>query len=270
VADHSSTYGNASVQSQICFCQHSFNQSRTLLTASRGLDIHVSLHASRLADNSGAPTAIALTITDSGSGMSPAFLANKAFQPFTQEDPHAPGTGLGLSIVRQIIDTNGGKIEISSDPSIGTKLTVKLALTKPATRTAPTNESLQYASFIDRLEGRRICILRKKIAGPSQDTSVSLTDGGLLRFTNALVDTLEKHLKMEVVKFTEWEGHDADIVICPELSFDYLAAIRHQRTRGQRAPVTVFVAMDALEAATLRSDVRVTNRESVVEIMTQP
>jgi hypothetical protein len=268
-ANPSSTCGNASVQSRICFRQHSLDKGTALLTVS-GLDIHVSLHASRLAGNSGAPTAIALTITDSGSGMSPAFLANKAFQPFSQEDPHAPGTGLGLSIVRQIIDTNGGKIEVSSDPSIGTKLTVKLALTKPETRTLPTNESLQYASFIDRLEGRRICILRKKIAGPSQDTSVSLTDGGLLRFTNVLVDTLEKHLKMEVVKFTEWEGHDADIVICPELSFDYLAAIRRQRTRGQRAPVTVFVAMDALEAATLRSDVRVTNRESVVEIMPQP
>jgi CheY-like chemotaxis protein len=75
---------------------------------------------------------------------------------------------------------------------------------------------------------------------------------------------------MEVVKTTEWEGHHADIVICPELSFDYLATIRERRVHGQRAPVTIFVGMDALEAATLRSDVRVTNRESVVEIITQP
>jgi CheY-like chemotaxis protein len=75
---------------------------------------------------------------------------------------------------------------------------------------------------------------------------------------------------VEVVKTTEWEGHHADIVICPELSFDYLRAIRKQRANGQRAPVTIFVGMDALEAATLRSDVRVTNRESVVEIITQP
>jgi hypothetical protein len=34
--------------------------------------------------------------------------------------------------------------------------------------------------------------------------------------------------------------------------------------------VTIFVALDALEAATLRSDVRVQSKESVVEIMTQP
>ena len=90
------------------------------------------------------------------------------------------------------------------------------------------------------------------------------------RFTNALVDTLEHHLKMKVVKSTEWEGHDADLVICPELSFDYLATIRRHRNPGQKAPVTIFIGMDALEAATLRSDVRVTSRESVVEIITQP
>jgi hypothetical protein len=64
--------------------------------------------------------------------------------------------------------------------------------------------------------------------------------------------------------------HDADIVIVPELSFDYLASIRSSRQNGGPAPVTIFVAMDALEAATLRSDARIKNKESVVEIMTQP
>ncbi|CAN9314350.1 unnamed protein product [Alternaria alternata] len=172
--------------------------------------------------------------------------------------------------VRQIIDTNGGKVEVSSDPQVGTKLIVKLALTRPEAPVSLTAERAQYLSHLPRLKGRRICILRKKIAGPSENTSVSKTDEGLLRFTNALAYTLETQLKMQVVKTTEWEGHHADIVICPELSFDYLATIRKRRAHGQRAPVTVFVGMDALEAATLRSDARVTNRESVVEIITQP
>jgi|TARA_R110002003_G_scaffold52_20_gene4498 hypothetical protein len=75
---------------------------------------------------------------------------------------------------------------------------------------------------------------------------------------------------MHVVQTGKWDGHDCDIVIVPELSFEYLAAIRRARINGGRAPVTIFVAMDALEAATLRSDARVQKRESVVEIMTQP
>ncbi|KNG47927.1 sensor histidine kinase response regulator [Stemphylium lycopersici] len=213
---------------------------------------------------------LTLTVTDTGSGMDSSFLANRIFEPFSQQNPHAPGIGLGLSIVRQIIDMSGGKIEVSSQPSVGSRITVKLSLTRPASSELLTPKREQFHSFLPRLQGRKICILRKKIAGPSDNADVSKSDEGLLRFTNALVDTLEKHLKMAVVKSTEWEGHDADIVICPELSFDYLNAIRRRRTQNQKAPVTIFIGMDALEAATLRSDVRVTNKESVVEVMTQP
>lgn len=202
--------------------------------------------------------------------MDPSFLANRIFEPFSQQNPHAPGIGLGLSIVRQIIDMSGGKIEVSSQPSVGSKITIKLSLTRPASSELLTPQREQFQSFLPRLKGQKICILRKKIAGPSEDADISKNDEGLLRFTNALVDTLEKHLKMDVVKSTEWEGHDAEIVICPELSFDYLDAIRRRRTPNQKAPVTIFIGMDALEAATLRSDVRVTNKESVVEVMTQP
>ena len=88
--------------------------------------IHVSLRANDSSKATGAPTTVTFTVTDSGSGMSPQFLANKAFQPFSQENSFAPGTGLGLSIVRQIIEENGGKIEVNSEPGVGTRMTVKL------------------------------------------------------------------------------------------------------------------------------------------------
>jgi hypothetical protein len=93
---------------------------------------------------------------------------------------------------------------------------------------------------------------------------------GLARFTNTLSTTLQKHLKMNVVRTTEWGKHDADIVIVPEFSFEYLASIRRSRLNSERAPVTIFVALDAMEAATLRSDARIRSKESVVEVMTQP
>ncbi|KAI8934417.1 hypothetical protein NX059_009152 [Plenodomus lindquistii] len=232
--------------------------------------IHVSLRTSRPTTNTGAPTAVTLVITDSGLGMSPAFLANRAFQPFSQENTHAPGTGLGLNIVRTIIDSSGGKIEISSDPATGTKLTVKLTLNKPEKQIAHTPEREQFMSLLPRMKGRRVCILHKYARKDPDREAMTRQEEGLLRFTNALASTLEHHLKMDVVQTTEWHGHDADLVICPEPSFDYLAAIRKQRIDAQKAPVTVFIAMDAMEAATLRSDVRVTDKESVVEIMTQP
>ena len=95
---------------------------------------------------------------------------------------------------------------------------------------------------------------------------------GLAKFTRALTSTLSDHLKMEVVQSTKWQDNNIDLVICPEPSFDYLTSIRDGRVvaNAEKAPVTIFVALDALEAATLRSDVRVQSKESVVEIMTQP
>ncbi|EUC31900.1 hypothetical protein COCCADRAFT_100102 [Bipolaris zeicola 26-R-13] len=232
--------------------------------------VHVSLRSSKSAENNNAPTTIILTITDTGLGMTPCFLANRIFEPFSQENSHSPGTGLGLSIVRQIIDTSGGKIEVSSQPSIGSKVTVKLALTQPESSDMLMAEHRRFQSTLARLQGHRICILSRKTKKSPDDADYSQAEEGLVRFTNALADTLEKHLKMDVVMSTDSEYNGADIVICPEVSFDYLNIIRRRRTRDQQAPVIIFIGMDALEAATLRSDVRVTSRQSVVEIITQP
>jgi hypothetical protein len=203
--------------------------------------------------------------------MSPAFLADKAFQPFSQENPYSSGVGLGLSIVRQIIETNGGKIEISSDHSSGTKIQVKLSLIRPETTQIALPQRTEYLSWLPRLKGRKVCILHRAemdqdIVDEPQNTE------GLAKFTRALSTTLANHLKMDVVQTSEWEGNNADLVICPEPSFQYLSSIRHQRAdaKSAKAPVTIFVALDALEAATLRSDARVQSKESVVEIMSQP
>ncbi|KAF2127320.1 hypothetical protein P153DRAFT_368634 [Dothidotthia symphoricarpi CBS 119687] len=232
--------------------------------------IHVSLHASDPVKGTGSAKSVTLTVTDSGSGMSSPFLANKAFQPFSQENPHVSGTGLGLSIVRQILETNGGKVEISSDPAIGTKLTVKLALARPDVVQTCLHQRAEYLDWLPRLQGRRIYVLHKKLHVSSNEPDLAHPTEGFKRFTSTLVTTLANHLKMDVVQTTDWNERDAEIVVCPEPSFDYLATIRRNRRANQRAPMTIFVAMDALEAATLRSDVRITNRESVVEIMTQP
>ena len=231
--------------------------------------IHVSLKEGPSRESEGATT-VTLSIKDSGAGMSPSFLANRAFQPFSQENPHSAGVGLGLSIVRQIIEASGGKMEVSSEPSVGTNFTVKLSLTKPDLPPTPAPQTTAFLSAVARLAGRRICILHSKHAAPAESSELIGNSAGLLRFTDALAYTLEKHLKMTVVQTQKWSGHHADIVICPEPSFEYLDAIRRWRVNSERAPVAIFAAMDALEASTFRSDARVQNKESVVEVITQP
>jgi hypothetical protein len=232
----------------------------------------VSLRANQMPKHTGSAATVTLTVTDTGTGMSPSFLANKAFQAFSQEDSHSAGVGLGLSIVRQIIETNGGKIEVSSDLFSGTKMVIKLALSKPERVQAASPQRLQHQERLSRLKGKRVCILDRKTHSLSDTTEETQDRDGLGRLVQALAATLTNHLGMEVVQTSKWEGNDTDIMICPEPSFDYLTSLRYRRTANNesRAATTIFIAMDSLEAATLRSDVRVQNKESVVEIMTQP
>jgi hypothetical protein len=80
---------------------------------------------------------------------------------------------------------------------------------------------------------------------------------------------MRNELGMEVTKTDEWDGHDeCDVIVCPEISFASLKIIR-EKASG-RPPAALFIAMDIVEADTLRCDARITNQASVVEIMTQP
>jgi hypothetical protein len=129
----------------------------------------------------------------------------------------------------------------------------------------------EYLSWLPRLRGRKVCILHR--ADFDQDIVDEPQNAeGLGKFIRALKTTLVEHMKMDVIQTTKWEENLCDLVICPEPSFDYLASIRDKKadTKADKTSVTIFVALDALEAMTLRSDVRVKNKESVVEIMTQP
>ena len=71
-----------------------------------------------------------LTVTDSGQGISPTYLKNKLYNPFSQESNQAPGVGLGLSLVKSIVSKIYGQIHIESTVNVGTKATVKFPLTR--------------------------------------------------------------------------------------------------------------------------------------------
>jgi len=66
---------------------------------------------------------ITIKISDTGMGISPEN-QEKIFDPFftTRED----GTGLGLSITHSLVEQNGGRIEIDSQPGKGTRFDVIL------------------------------------------------------------------------------------------------------------------------------------------------
>jgi signal transduction histidine kinase len=74
----------------------------------------------------GAP-AIGVRISDQGIGMSPEQLA-RVFERFYRADPsgNIPGTGLGMSLVKEIVELQGGRVEMHSTPGVGSAVTLWL------------------------------------------------------------------------------------------------------------------------------------------------
>lgn len=62
-----------------------------------------------------------ITFEDTGKGIDPEYLEH-IFEPFSDK---ASGTGLGLSIVHRIVTDHGGRIDIESEVSKGTKVVVE-------------------------------------------------------------------------------------------------------------------------------------------------
>jgi signal transduction histidine kinase/DNA-binding response OmpR family regulator len=68
---------------------------------------------------------VALSIADTGCGMSPEVQA-KVFEPFYTTKEPGKGTGLGMSMVYGFVKQSGGEIAIDSTPGGGTTITIEL------------------------------------------------------------------------------------------------------------------------------------------------
>jgi CheY-like chemotaxis protein len=105
------------------------------------------------ATDESAADAVEIAIIDTGRGIPPHLLPH-IFEPFFSSKPRGEGSGLGLAISKQIVDSFGGRIGISSQLGVGTSVSILL----PAAET-PRAQTPDVPDDRDLSAGRSLRIL---------------------------------------------------------------------------------------------------------------
>ncbi len=78
--------------------------------------------------------AVAISVVDTGKGMDHA-VKQRIFEPFFTTKDEGHGTGLGLAVAFGIVRNWGGRIDVDSEPGLGSAFTVWIPLLASETRT---------------------------------------------------------------------------------------------------------------------------------------
>ncbi|MBA4108543.1 MAG: hybrid sensor histidine kinase/response regulator [Leptothrix sp. (in: Bacteria)] len=105
---------------------------------------------------------VELTVRDTGIGI-PVPVQQKIFEAFAQADESTTrrfgGTGLGLSITRYLCELMGGRISLSSIPTLGSTFVVRLPLPAVARPALAAPESAEAAEPSSPLAGQRVLVV---------------------------------------------------------------------------------------------------------------
>jgi PAS domain S-box-containing protein len=201
---------------------------------------------------------VQLTVSDTGTGMTPD-VVERAFEPFFTTKEVGKGTGLGLSMVYGFVKQSGGHVEIYSEVGLGT--TVKVYLPR-ADATAVDAGRAAYAPVAASRGGERVLVVEDdamvrsyvvdQLNGFGYDVLVAETGGAAL----AILDGPERVdlLFTDVVMpggMTGFALAEAALVRRPGLRILFTSGYAEEalRQRGQLTPGARFLSKPYPRAA---------------------
>ncbi|RGP80815.1 nik-1 os-1p [Fusarium longipes] len=204
---------------------------------------------------------VRISVIDTGQGISPDFLQNDLFKPFSQENHLSHGTGLGLSLVKKIVASMGGNISIESKVNVGTTATITL----PLTRSNDPNSLQGHEKNEVDVEAKRLKGLRVRLVGfPSVEEIKSRTASGIPM--SAMRTMCHRWLEMDVIHESSSQHVAPDIVLCNEIAIDDPVLSSPELVRS---PVVVICA-NAITAHKRSSQRNKSEEHRVYEFVSQP
>ncbi|KAJ9610409.1 hypothetical protein H2200_005186 [Cladophialophora chaetospira] len=232
--------------------------------------IDVSLEIDRSRSKASSNLHMMLRITDTGFGMSDDFMKNHAFTAFSQEDSLATGTGLGLSIVRQIVDSLGGKIDLSSKKDVGTEVLIWLSLPKSRQEKGTQSGSNIIPEMRSRTTGHEVCMLQPYEEERFHNGLRSVVP--MPTIESSMRNLISQWFRMKVTATKSMDGLSPDFFIYPEPPpIDYLMNFHGKPNTDFEIPV-IILCTNAFEAASLRSNGvhYLTDIGRIIEVISQP
>jgi len=110
------------------------DNSANALRSTEAGEIKISLERRELSASQAAVLAdatpggyLAVSVEDNGNGMSPE-IRERMFDPFFSTEEVGKGEGLGLALVYTVVARAGGRVDVSTSPGVGTKVTLYFPL----------------------------------------------------------------------------------------------------------------------------------------------
>lgn len=239
-------------------------------TNSGSINVSLKLGSSLKKDNSHLHAL--LSVTDTGRGMSGDYVKNHAFTAFSQENALSSGTGLGLSIVRQIVDSLGGRIDLTSEKNVGTDIEISLSLPRAGNGQIDDPGGRTLAQLQVKTKDLKLCILEPPIKETNAQQELLRGISEMPTVPDSVKHMLATWFEMDITTAPSMQGASPNFFMYLEPPpIEWLIEFHGNPDSDMEIPVLI-VCTNAFEAASLRSKGihLLTDIGRIIEVIPQP